>query len=398
MESREVRVVLPQPHKAQLQVLDSKARFKVLMCGRRFGKSLIALVIAITHILNGKKVAYLTPEFSLAKEFYREFLKYLPELIIKSQNKTDLEITLITGGVIKFFSGEAIESFRGRKFHLVILDEAAFISDLESAWNQTIRPTLTDYKGEALFISTPKGKRYFDSLYQKGLRGEDGFESFHFTSYDNPYLDKSEIDSAKASLPEAVFRQEYLAIPQEDAGNPFGTSNIRKNIITELSTEPTQVFGIDVARVNDFSCIVGLDSEGKLSHFERFRQPWEYTMDRIRALPAYTTKVMDATGVGDVLFEQLSLEVPNLISFKFTTESKPRIIYQLIKDVEAGNLKYNQTIADEMGTLEYKYTSTGHIKFEAASGYNDDCVMALALANSQKRYTKKIEGWKLYLA
>ena len=398
MDNREVTINLPEPHKAQMEVLSSTARFKVLCCGRRFGKSLIALIISITDMLNGKKVAYVTPEFGLAKDFFKEFLSYLPEVVIKNQNKSELYIELITGGSIKFFSGEAIESFRGRKFHKVIVDEAAFISDLETAWNQSIRPTLTDYQGEALFISTPRGKRYFDILFQKGIREEDGFKSFHFTSYDNPTLLKSEIDAAKNTLPEAVFRQEYLAIPQEDAGNPFGTENIRKNIIHQLSTLPTVVYGIDVAKYNDYTVILGLDEYGSLSHFDRFRQPWEVTMERIRQLPYYTTKVLDATGVGDVLFEQLSMDVGGLISFKFTAESKPRIIYELIKSVEAGEIKYLPIVGDEMGTMEYKYSSTGHLKFEAASGYHDDCVMALALANTQKKNIRKVQNWRLYLA
>jgi len=106
--------------------------------------------------------------------------------------------------------------------------------------------------------------------------------------------------------------------------------------------------------------------------------------------------VIDSTGVGDVIFESLSLDVPNIEGFKFTGESKPKIIYELIKDVEKGECKYNQTTADEMHVFEFKYTSTGHIKFEAASGFHDDTIAAIAMANHYRKYFTQITNWKLY--
>jgi hypothetical protein len=261
-----------------------------------------------------------------------------------------------------------------------------------------IRPTLTDYKGKAIFISTPKGKNFFHAIYLKGLNREESFVSFHYSSYDNPYIDKEEIDSAKENLPEAVFNQEYLAIPLSDANNPFGTDNINKNIITNFSTNPTVVYGIDVAKTYDWSVITGLDESGSMTYFDRFKLSWELTKDKISLLPSDTMKVIDATGVGDVIYESLSMEVSNVEPFKFTGESKPKLIYELIKDVEKGETKYNQTTADEMQVFEFKYSSTGHIKFEAQSGYHDDCVMAIAMANHYRKFFTRITNWRLYHA
>jgi len=95
-----------------------------------------------------------------------------------------------------------LDNLRGRKFHFGVIDEASFIPDLENGWLNSIRPTLTDYKGRALFISTPKGKNFFYSLFLKS--GEPDWESFKFTTYDNPYIDKTEIDDARLQLPEVV--------------------------------------------------------------------------------------------------------------------------------------------------------------------------------------------------
>jgi len=396
--AEEIEVKLPEPHPAQQKIIRAKGRFKVLMCGRRFGKSEIAFILSIIQSLNKKKVAILTPEFGLAKNHYLKILSYLPNTVVKQKNQSDLVIELKTGGSIRFFSGNNIDAMRGGAYHLVIIDEAAFVPDLQSAWENVIRPTLTDYKGQALFISTPKGKNFFHAIYLKGLNREEDFQSFQYSSYDNPYIDKTEIDSAKANLPEAVFNQEYLAIPLSDANNPFGTDNIRKNIISTFSTNPTVVYGIDIAKTFDWSVITGLDEAGCTTYFDRFKLSWELTKSRIALLPVDIMKVIDATGVGDVIYESLSLDVQNVEPFKFTGESKPKLIYELINDVEKGSVKYNQVTADEMLVFEFKYSSTGHVKFEAASGYHDDCVMSLAMANHYRKYFTRVTNWRLYHA
>lgn len=397
----EIILNLPKPHAAQQKVIDSKARFKVLMSGRRFGKSLVAQILAIQDILNGKLVAYLAPSNQYIDGpdgFFQAIYNFLPEQLIKASNKNSSTIELHTGGIIRFFSGEAIDNFRGKKFHKVIIDEAAFVSDLEKAWTESIRPTLTDYKGDALFISTPKGRNYFDALFIKGKNHEDGFESFHFTSFDNPHIDPAEIEAARSTLPDAIFKQEYLALPGEDADNPFGIEYIKKNIVSEseFSQKETVVFGIDVARNHDFTVVVGLDEEGRMTYFDRFQMTWEMTKERLSKLPAKPLKVMDQTGVGAVLLETLQLIVPNIEGFTFTGQSKPTIIYELVKAVQDGKITYNQTTADEMAVFVYKTTSTGHVKFEAASGYKDDCVCALAIANHYRKYFERVTNWKLY--
>ncbi len=393
----EIEIKLPRPHKGQQQVLDSKARFKVLLCGRRWGKTLVAMIIAITKMLAGQKVAFVTPEFSLGKYFFKEILKYIPASIIKIDNKSELYIELITGGSLNFFSGEALDSFRSRHFHYIILDECAFISDLKDGWYSTMRPTLSDYQGGALFISTPRGKEFFYSLYLKGKDElETEYESFHFASNTNPYFPKDEFEAARKSLPSFQFNQEYNAIAGENSANPFGTDNINRNVLQELSTEPTVVFGIDLAKYSDYTVVVGLDTHGSMTYFDRYQLSWQLTQNKIEALPADILKVVDSTGVGDVVYENLQQTCFNIQGFKFTTESKPKIIYELIRDVEQGNVKYNELTASEMHTYEFKYSSTGHIKFEAQAGFNDDTIAALAIANHFKNQALQTANWQLY--
>lgn len=393
-----INLTLPKPHPNQQKVLNSVnggCRFLVIQAGRRWGKSLISQTISILGMINAKHIAYVTPTYQLSKIFFQDILKLLPVKLIKSANKTDLTITLITGGSLSFLTGERLDNFRGRKFHTVIIDEAAYIPDLESAWLNSIRPTLTDYRGNAIFISTPRGKNYFYALYNKGLNKEDGYESFHFTSYDNPHISADEIDLARLELPDAAFRQEYLAEPGENTNNPFGTQNIIDNTIQVLSQKETKCFGIDLGKHNDYTVITGLAEDGSMTYFERFKSPWAITIDKIKLLPSKVLKAVDSTGVGDAVFEQLSTTCQNITGFKFTSTSKPQIVMELVKSMETGSVKVNEITANEMMVFEYKIQPSGHIKYEAQSGFHDDAVMALAMANHYLKQASlsNMGGW-----
>jgi hypothetical protein len=391
----EITLTLPKPHVGQRQVLDSNARWRILMCGRRWGKSQVAQIIAIQKMLYKEHIAYITPTFDLAKNFFNQILKVIPSALIASDNKSELQIHLITGGSIKFFSGESLDRLRGYKFHYVIIDEAAYIPDLQTAWNSSIRPTLSDYQGGALFISTPRGYNFFYSLFLKGQNKEEGYESFRFSSNENPYFPDEEFEAAKKETPRLQFEQEYLAIPSANQSNPFGDS-IKPNIITELSTQPTVVYGVDLAKYSDYTVITGLDAKGYMNYYDRFQLSWEQTKQRVLALPNDIPIYVDSTGVGDVVVEMLQNEKMNVNGFKFTQESKPKIITKLINDVEKGDLKYIQPVADEMEVFEYIYTSTGHIKYQAQAGFHDDCIMSLAIANFHREQVRFNENWSLY--
>jgi hypothetical protein len=373
-----MRIELPNPHINQQKILDSVSRFRVVMAGRRFGKSELSQIEIIINSLQGKKVAYITPTYQLARVFFEQLTKVVPF----ENNKSELSIKFPNDGSVEFFTGERLDNLRGRKFHLVVIDEASFIPNLEDGWLNSIRPTLTDYKGRALFISTPKGKNFFYSLYLKS--GEPDWESFKFSTYDNPYIDKTEIDDARMQLPEVVFEQEYMANPSENAANPFGSQYI-KQCTYPLSTEPPIVFGIDLAKSVDFTCIIGLDKNGSVSYFERFQKDWRNTKQIIANLPRMPI-LIDSTGVGDPIFEDLYREGVNVTGFKFTSNSKQQLMEGLSSAIQQRKITFPEgAIVNELEVFEYQYTATG-VKYSAPQGFHDDCVMSLALAWSH--YTK----------
>ena len=375
-----IEIKLPKPHAAQRAVLDSPARFRVMMCGRRFGKSLISQNISIENGLNNKKVAYITPTYQLGKTFFQEICKILPEKVYK-KNETDLTINFITGGQIRFFTGERLDALRGLKFHLVIIDEASYIANLEDGWLNSIRPTLTDYKGLAIFLSTPRGKNFFYSLYMKG--GEPDWEAFKFTTYDNPHIDPTEVDAAKFQLPNVVFEQEYMANPMENAANPFGSEHINA-CVKDGIVGKAEYYGIDLAKSVDWTVIIGLDKLGQVVHFERFQKDWMQTKETILKLPKNLPIMIDSTGVGDAIVEELQKKFTQMHGFKFTSTSKQQLLEALANSIQTKTISYpTGLIKEELEIFEYTFTSTG-VRYSAPSGFHDDCVIALALANKCK--------------
>lgn len=369
-----MQIILPKLHSAQKNIIDSQARFIVVMCGRRFGKSELSQVRIITSALEGHRVAYVTPTYKLAKTFFEKLTQVVPF----QNNRSDLIISFPNGGSIEFFTGERLDNLRGRKFNLVVLDEASYIADLESGWLNSIRPTLTDYQGKAIFLSTPKGKNYFYSLYLKG-QGDKDWQSFKYTTYDNPYILKSEVDDAKQQLPTSVFNQEYLADPMENSANPFGIQHIA-NCVAPMSNEEPMYFGIDLAKSFDYTVVIGLDKNGVVSYYQRYQKDWKATKEDIQTIPRHKPIYIDSTGVGDAITEDLQRYFQNMTGYKYNSNSKQQLMELLASRIQQRQVLFPRgTITDELEIFEYQFTATG-VRYNAPNGFHDDCVNALALA------------------
>lgn len=365
-------IFLPEPHINQDKIIDCPKRFRVVMCGRRFGKSELAQIEIVKSAIIGEQVAYITPTYKLAKTFFEKLSQAVPY----ESNKSDLILYFPNNGMIEFFTGERLNNLRGRKFHLVVIDEASFIPDLEQGWLNSIRPTLTDYKGRALFLSTPRGKNYFYSLYMNG--GED-WQAFKFSTYDNPYIDPAEIEDAKSQLPVPVFEQEYMANPMENAANPFGIEYIR-NCIMPMPSDVPLYYGIDLAKSYDYTVIIGIGRNGNVCFFERFQKDWQQTKNEIMKLPKQAKIYIDSSGVGDPITEDLQRHFQAMEGYKYTAQSKQQLMELLAHSIQHKAITFpDGIIVDELSIFEYQFTSSG-VRYNAPSGFHDDCVNALALA------------------
>ncbi len=207
----EVSIILPKLFPRQQEIVDHPARFKVLACGRRFGKTRIAVHLLMKKLLSGQKVAYFAPSYRMASEVWREIKATLHSVMTYFSEK-DFYLTLLTGGELEIWSGsDGGDLARGRKYHYAVIDEAALIAN-ENMWNAVIRPLLVDYKGGALFASTPRGLNWFYTLYGFGQDEiQTDWKSWRLPTVENPYLDIREIEDAQRHTPQRTFAQEFEA-------------------------------------------------------------------------------------------------------------------------------------------------------------------------------------------
>lgn len=219
MSSVQVDFYLQRPHPAQQHILNNAKRFNHLRCGRRFGKTTLIEELA-SIALDGKRVGIWFPTYKDLSEVWKD-VKRTFMCVNRRMSEQLHQIELVTGGLIDFWSLDDPDSGQGRKYHRAIIDEAAKASKLYQAWENTIRPTLTDYEGDAFILSRPKGKNNGFYLIEEKHRQFENWAFFHFTTYDNPLIKTSEIEEAKLQLDDINFRQEYLAEYVDANDRPF---------------------------------------------------------------------------------------------------------------------------------------------------------------------------------
>ena len=234
----------------QQKVWDSKARFKVVAAGRRTGKSRLAAYLLIVNGLQTKQgqVFYVAPTQGQARDIMWQTLLEVGHPVIKASHINNLQITLINGTKISLKGADRPETMRGVSLKYLVMDEYADMKP--EVWEQILRPALTDQKGQALFIGTPMGRNHFYDLYKlAGLEEHDTYESWHFTSYDNPLLDPTEIDMAKKQMSSFAFRQEFMASFEAQGSDIFNEDWIKMG--TEEPSEGDYYVAIDMAGFED---------------------------------------------------------------------------------------------------------------------------------------------------
>lgn len=257
MSSVNIDFELQTLHPGQELILKGAKRFNHLRCGRRFGKT--TLIEELSSIsLDGDRVGIWFPTYKDLSEVWKDIKKtYRP--IISRKDEQLKQIELVTSGLIDFWSMEEPDSGQGRKYHRAIIDEAAKAPKLYQAWENTIRPTLTDYRGDAFILSRPKGKNNGFYLLEEKHRAFENWAFFHFTTYDNPHIDTAEIEEAKLQLDEINFRQEYLAEYVDANDRPFLYAfDAKKHVINEYKPNPhlPLIFAWDFNR-EPMTCLIG---------------------------------------------------------------------------------------------------------------------------------------------
>ena len=197
----------------QEEVFKDSTRFKVIAAGRRCGKSRMAAITLLIEALRcpaGSAVLYVAPTNGQARQIIWQVLMDLGREVIQNAHINNQDITTINGATIYVRGADRPDTLRGVSLTYAVLDEVADIKP--EAWEQVIRASLSDKKGRAMFIGTPKGRNWFYDLFRLGESAEDtDWKSWHFTTKDNPLIDPTEIESAKKTLSTFAFKQEYMA-------------------------------------------------------------------------------------------------------------------------------------------------------------------------------------------
>lgn len=389
--SQPISVKLYQPHPNQAIIHNSinnePYKYYVLNIGRQFGKSLLGVNQMLYWGLNnpGVKIGWVSPIYRQAKKVYDDLVgafAHQPGFFLKKDG-TALEVHLPNGSSIQFFSAERYDNLRGFTFHYLICDEFAF--QAEKAWTEVLRATVLVHGRKVLLISTPKGRNHFYNLYQ--LDGANSqYKSFTMTSYDNPIIDPKEIDDARLTLPDMIFRQEYLAEFLEDGAGVFK----KFTEITDAPLTNRMYAGIDVGRADDYTVLTILNENGDYYYVDRWRHDsWANITDRIAAKinEINPSTLIEVNSVGDAVYEQLrdKLNSPDILE-PFVTTSKSK--QDIIEGLQVAN--QNNTIKlmpvdwlkkeYEMFTYEWSH-KTRVIKYGAPVGHHDDGVISGALAN-----------------
>ena len=375
-------------HPAQREVLRSLRRFSVLEIGRRWGKTTFGQQMAIEAAINGRTVGWFAPSYKYLADPVREFERSMKPLLLR-HDRIEKRMEFRTRGAIDFWTLEDIDSGRGRAYDLVIVDEAGFAPKLLEAWRASIRPTLADRKGRALFLGTPKGTADFHRLYLEAEGDTSGdWAAFRLASATNPHIDPAEIEAARRMLPPEVFAQEFEGVPAEDGGNPFGLDAIRE-CIGSLSSAAVDVWGVDLAKSQDWTVAVGLDAEGRVCRLERWQGPWSVTRERLARMIGDKAAQIDSTGVGDPIVEDLRKVCRRVEGFKFTSQSKQQLMEGLQLAIQTREIRYpDGWLRSELESFGFRYSGRA-VSYEATVGH-DDGVCALALAVLARRARKPL--------
>ncbi len=293
-------------------------------------------------------------------------------------------ITLVSGAKLEFKSGDNPDSLYGEDVYAAIGDEAS--RWLPAAW-PALRSSLTATRGPAVLIGNVKGKaNFFYEMCRRIEAGQEPNGSFMRITWRDAVaagvLDLEEIEDAKRNLPEAVFKELYEAVAGDDAGNPFGFEHIKECTVEGLAKGPAVAFGIDLAKKQDYLVVIGFNATGGVCSFDRWQNiPWRASIRRIHEIVGEDIPALvDSTGIGDPVLEELQVEHGNFSGYNFSQASKQRLMEGLAVSIQSHEITFPiGPISQELQAFEYELTRTG-VRYSAPEGYHDDCVCALALA------------------
>lgn len=370
----------------QRRVIMDPARIVVIEAATKAGKTAGCLMWILQQTWNDEKADghywWIAPVYSQAKMAMERLKGWLrqadPKKTIWSTNDSANNILFPNQCRIWFKSADNPDTLYGEDVRGVVIDEATRCK--EGSWH-AVRSTLTATRGHARIIGNVRGRKNW--VHQMAMRADGKEIAYHkLTAYDavkGGILDAAEIESAKRDLPDHIFKELYLAQPGDDGGNPFGIPAIA-NCVKEQSTNTVVCYGVDLAKSHDWTVVIGLDEDCNVAEVHRWQSDWGQTLRRLEEIIKEVPALIDSTGVGDPIVEQLQRVLPRIEAFRFTASSKQQLMEGLCAKIQSRSIGFpDNWIRDELDEFEYSYSGTG-MRYSAPVGLHDDGVCALALA------------------
>lgn len=334
-----------------------------------------------------------TPTYGMAEDIYWQnaFTKLLQSPFVKSVNKTKHEVVLVNDSIIALRSAENPERLVGVPLRSLVVDEVAKVRNWSMVWDKSLRPTLTDYKAPALFISTPQGYNHYYDLFCKQDIDED-YESFKYTSYDNPYISSDEIDKAKSELDEDSFNQEYMAEFKKFTGLVYKDFSREKHVIEpiELQSDWTYYRGIDFGFIHPTATVFcAVDKDGILYLFDSIYKTQLNTPDlallikQKSAGQLYTMTVGDSAQASDIAeLNKYGISVRPVSKTSGTGVDwmtyRIRRVTELLREGKIKIFSNNIAVIDEFESYQYyEANRDGYIR-EVPMKMNDHALDALS--------------------
>jgi hypothetical protein len=347
-----VRIVFQDLYGKQRAAFFGSARISLCEASTKAGKSVGGLTWLCHQGMNvapGHALLWLAPVYAQARVMFNRLVRWLSKMDSGHDtgwdaNRTEMFVTLPGGSKIFFKGSDNPDTIYGSDYAAVVIDEASRC--LEEAFH-AVRSTTTATRGPIRAIGNVKGrKNWFYRMCRKAEAGEPDMEYHKIIAADAVaagVIDADEVADAKRHLPEAVFRELYLAQASDDEGNPFGLVAIRARIGSMATGDPV-VWGWDLAKSVDWTVGIGLDAGGSVCRFERFQHPWQETFDRIVSATDAPSALVDSTGVGDPILEALQRRNGGTYEgFKFTSGSKQQLMEGLAVGIQQGHLTYRSS-------------------------------------------------------
>ncbi len=382
-------------HQTQAKVALDKHRFRVLCCGRRWGKTTLAIdQMKGRAAIPNSRIAYIAPTYQQARDIAWSQLKKDCLEASNNINESRLEITLVNGSFITLRGWENIETLRGQQFDMIVIDEIAMMRNFWANWQEIIRPTLTDTKGEGMFISTPKGFNHFYDLF--GMEAKDtDYKSFHFTSYDNPFLPVEELDKAKKELTEDRFFQEYEADFRKTEGLVYKEFSRERHVYTDADVENDPINRVKLFGGVDFGftnpcAVIPVEKDNDVRYY--IPSEWYKTQQTDAQIADYVAALRwnecypDPESAGGI--EELrrrGVNVREVIKNKDSIRNGINIVRELFKSNRLFIHESCQNLIWELETYSYPDKKAMHNEEENPIKENDHALDALRYALSMEQ-------------